>query len=333
MVLFTGAPSAPDPGKESPGAPPVGPAWGRRRPNSHNGAGPGRRPAACSRIVEGVKDNYLLDVGDYVKFSLLRALMGDPDHAAPSRRLGVLWYRTDHVEANNDGMKLSHLTAPGYEALDPPLLALMREMKTRVDTGEPRVLELLEGSPVLPGAVHCFESLPPRSRDGVALHRQAARRREERPLWFSRSHARVAHCDIVFADPDNGLMPAGRQPGSPDEDKSIRFDELAALVDTRLPGPGPRSPIVVVYHHMDRTAGGWEVALGAIRTRLATHGIADALVGHLDARLGVGRAFLVFTRDPGERAHCQAAAAALLARAAGARRIAGKLTWRAEDFA
>lgn len=290
------------------------------------------RPTARSRIVERVKDNYLLDVGDYVKFALLRALMGTHlnDASSPSRRLGVLWFRTDHVEANNDGMKLSHLTAPGYSALDPPLLDLMRELKSRVDAGEPRALELLEGSPILPGAAHSFESLPPRLRDGIALHRQAARRREERPVWFSRSLALVAECDIVFADPDNGLMPAGRQPGSPDEDKSIRFEEVAALIDSSVPGSASQRRIVVVYHHMDRTAGGWGVALRTIRSRLAAHGIAEALVGHLDARLGVGRAFLVFARDPRERAHCQAAATALVARAAGAPRIYGKLTWQAE---
>lgn len=277
----------------------------------------------------GMKDNYLLDVGDYVKFALLRALIGETlNRCERSRRLGVLWYRTGHLEANNDGMKLHHLVAPGYEALDPVLLGLMREMKSRVDAGEPRVLELLKGWPILPGAVHGFESLPPRIRQGVPPQRQAARRREERPLWFTRSQALVAECDIVFADPDNGLMPAGRQPRHPDEDKSIRFDELAALVDTPTVEPIPRPRIVVVYHHMDRTAGGWEVALSAIRSRFAVHGIDDALVGHLDARLGVGRAFLIFARDADERAHCHVAASALLARASKAPSIAGKLTWK-----
>jgi hypothetical protein len=280
-----------------------------------------------------MKDNYLLDVGDYVKFALLRSLMGaGADSGAPlSRRLGVLWFRTDHLEANNDGMKLSHLSSPGYEALDPALLDAMRAMKAQIDAGEPRRLELLQGAPILPGAVHCFEPLPPRVRGGVPRHRQASRRREERPLWFARSQALVANCDIVFADPDNGLMPARRAPGNPAEDKSIRFDELAALVDAPRPGAGSRARTAVVYHHMDRTAGGWEVALGSLRKRLAMHGIGDALVGHLDARLGAGRAFLIFSRDPDERARCHTVVSGLAQRASQAPRIAGRLTWKAED--
>lgn len=282
-------------------------------------------------------DNYLLDIGDYVKFALLRSLIapgGDPSRLgqanASPRSLGVLWYRTGHLEDNNDGMKLGHLTESGYDALDPELLAQMRELQARIDAGEPRVLELLDSNPILPGARYCWEELPQRLHEQTLRHAQAARRRAERLDWWERARAQVGSCEVVFADPDNGFMPGGRKPGAAHEDKSIRYAEVADLVGPADATPTGHSRVVVVYHHLDRTRGGWIAATQVIHGQLAAHGIGDALLGHLHSRIGTGRTFFVFARDPADRERSEAAIGGLIERANGSHRMRGKLIWSQE---
>jgi hypothetical protein len=71
-----------------------------------------------------VQDRYAGDLGDYLKFGLLRWLA--PPGAPASPRLGVVWYRTADETHNGDGKHIAYLD-PGHRSsgrfrdLDPDL--------------------------------------------------------------------------------------------------------------------------------------------------------------------------------------------------------------------
>ena len=53
-----------------------------------------------------VQNRYAGDVGDYVKFGLLRALTDADDE--PALSLGVMWYLTADEDHNQDGKHISY---------------------------------------------------------------------------------------------------------------------------------------------------------------------------------------------------------------------------------
>jgi hypothetical protein len=73
---------------------------------------------------ERVQDRYAGDLGDYLKFGLLRWLAPPGSPLFP--RLGVVWYRTADEAHNADGMHVAYLH-PGHRSsallrrLDPDL--------------------------------------------------------------------------------------------------------------------------------------------------------------------------------------------------------------------
>ena len=74
-----------------------------------------------------------------------------------------------------------------------------------------------------------------------------AQRRQARQEWFQSAVETLCKADLVFADPDNGLEPAGFSHGSARAGKSIRLDEIRAVTT-----PGR---CLIVYHH--QLAGPW----------------------------------------------------------------------------
>ena len=69
-----------------------------------------------------------------------------------------------------------------------------------------------------------------------------------RRRWFKAVQNRLAGCDVVFADPDNGLVPDDRfRPERKEDAKRIPLAEATALADGRT---------AVIYHHNTRRQGG-----------------------------------------------------------------------------
>jgi len=70
----------------------------------------------------------------------------------------------------------------------------------------------------------------------------------QRRSWLGQALAAAAACQLIFADPDNGIRPAGhREPSH--RAKAVKhayLDELAAFAQ--------RGQSLVVYHHADRSA-------------------------------------------------------------------------------
>lgn len=175
-----------------------------------------------------MQDRYAGDVGDFVKLGLLRAL-------GVERRLGVVWYRFPDEDHNKDGRHINYLDLPErYRSLDPELFDHLRQVVVNTRT----IGSLL---PALPGATSYDESV-----DSSRI--SARQRRDWRCQWFSRALDRVSGCDIVFADPDNGIVDdADKRKGLAKFGKQMPLSEVKSLADGRC---------AVVYHHNTRRAGG-----------------------------------------------------------------------------
>jgi hypothetical protein len=174
-----------------------------------------------------MQDRYAGDVGDFIKFGLLRALVA----AEHPLRLGVNWYLTADQAHNADGKHVAYLDATrahhrSLRVCDEELMARLAKVLegTRSVAG-------LEATGVLPeGTVTFSEPLFKGMKPG------------ERQDWQAQALAALAPADIVFVDPDNGIRPGrgGRLP--------YKFAFTEELADYSA-----RRQSLVVYRHADRT--------------------------------------------------------------------------------
>jgi hypothetical protein len=228
-----------------------------------------------------VQDRYAGDLGDYLKFGLLRWLA--PPDSPSSPQLGVVWYRTVSETHNADGKYVAYLD-PGYRSsaylrqIDPDLY----DQLDRVVASGRRSTAALAESCVLRTGTRFFGDLLDFSDLPVTAR---AARQERRRSWLERAMATTAGCDVIFADPDNGIRAAGHQVPAY-RTKSVKhayLDELAAFAR--------RGQSLVVYHHADRSAAVEQQA----RSRLADLGrdVPTEPIAAVRASRGTTRLFLV----------------------------------------
>jgi hypothetical protein len=198
-----------------------------------------------------VRHNFVNDIGDYAKYALLRALCAN---GQATIRLGVIWYLTDHTEQNGDGRKRAHLSQDGWETLDPELLKSMRLIEERLASQDELNVRLIEASGILPPDTSYFSEAIPRAERSV--HQRVS----GRVAWFSRAQKKVAPCNLVFLDPDNGLEVRSAPITSPLASKYATVSEIAALLEH---GSG-----VVLYQHGARTP--WPVQRERICAQIAS---------------------------------------------------------------
>ena len=161
-----------------------------------------------------MQDRYAGDIGDFVKLGLLRAI-------SPGQRLGVAWYRFPDEDHNRDGRHVSYLERPeGHAVLDPELLGHLRNVVKDARS----IASLL---PIIGTAASFDESL---DVQGVPAHL----RRNWRKAWFARALEKLADCNLVFADPDNGIVDDNDwRKGSAKFGKQMPLDEVRALARGR----------------------------------------------------------------------------------------------------
>lgn len=193
-----------------------------------------------------MQDRYAGDLGDYLKFGLLRSLV--PSRWPASLRLGVVWYLTADETHNADGKHVAYLN-PGHRSsgrlreLDPDLYARLAHI---VASGQ-RSIAALAAAGVL-GARTCYFGELLDFADLPAGPAGRAARQERRRSWAQRALAATSGCDLIFAEPDNGIRPAHhREPAHrPQAVKHAYLDELAAFAR--------RGQSLIAYHHADRSA-------------------------------------------------------------------------------
>ncbi len=134
-----------------------------------------------------MKDQYVCDIGDYGKYALLRAF------ALAGVKVGINWYLTED-DGSSDGKFKDYLNKGDLRWYTPELFDALKRIK---DKGDPTVADI-ERAGILPGA--CFYS------EKLALDRTPVERKLQRKQWFENSLMELAGAELIFADPDNGLL-------------------------------------------------------------------------------------------------------------------------------
>ena len=135
-----------------------------------------------------MQDRYKGDIGDFGKLGFLRQL------ASTGLSIGVNWYRTPDETHNSDGLHIDYLQKKEFHSCDPALWSTLSQI---VSSGK-REIATLEQSGIL-AATYFGRLLDSSSGDKIA--RQAVRMD-----WHRQASQALHGCDIVLADPDNGLM-------------------------------------------------------------------------------------------------------------------------------
>jgi hypothetical protein len=161
-----------------------------------------------------VRHNWVRDIADFAKYGLLKRLAGD------DLRLGVFWYLTTHVDANCP--LVSYLSRPDkYRACDAALFDTLRRLHN--EKGGELTLEDIERGNVLPSNT-VFYSRP---LSTTTIERRL--RRADRDRWFQDGCALTRDCDLIFLDPDTGVLPAGRKAENSGGEEYALVEEIISL--------------------------------------------------------------------------------------------------------
>jgi hypothetical protein len=167
-----------------------------------------------------VKDQYFGDVSDFIKYALLRRLVGD------DLRAFVVWMLTAPDDRTH-GASVGYLKQPQrYRHIDP---ALFDSLRDAVDAG-PRGIAVAEDIRVIPRAAH---------QPGLLLDSASSRR-----TYFAHAREASRGYDVVFFDPDNGIEVASTSRRRRDASKYLFWDEVTAAHESKAS--------LVIYQHFPR---------------------------------------------------------------------------------
>ncbi len=158
----------------------------------------------------------------------------------------MIWYRTADEAHDADGKHIAYLD-PGHRSsarlrgINPDLYERLASV---VASGQ-RSTAALASAGVLSARTCFFGDLLDFADLPVAAR---AARQARRRSWAERALAAMAGCDLIFADPDNGIRPA-LHPVPAHRTKAVKHAYLGELAAFTLRGQS-----LIVYHHADRTA-------------------------------------------------------------------------------
>lgn len=188
-----------------------------------------------------MKHQYFGDVNDYVKYGLLRCMTGAGLSA------GVCWMLTPDDE-RSDGRKIDYITSPDiWQRHDP---ALFGQLSSAFNSTNGRHLRHIEADGALP--LTCFFG------DTVPTSLAA------RSSWFARALEKLAGCDLLFFDPDNGIEVKSHPPGTRQSPKYVYWQELRDAWD--------RSSSLLIYQHFPRIERSTYISARAQRLQLELDG-------------------------------------------------------------
>ena len=153
-----------------------------------------------------MQDRYVGDVGDFGKIGMLRQI------EESGLRIGVNWYLTykpeEHINA--DGKHIGYLNNISFKGCDDGLLKALITI-----TKGTRSVAALENADLIPNAIYYREILKPGNDKNF-----------KRSIWYRDSLEKLSESDIIFCDPDNGLIVKSVSQKSIKSDKYILPDEL-----------------------------------------------------------------------------------------------------------
>lgn len=168
-----------------------------------------------------MQNRYAGDVGDFGKLGFLRQLTG------LELGIGVNWYLAPDESHNADGKHIGYITDTRYNGCDDTLRI---SLKTIVNSR--RSVSALETMNLIPNAVYYHEVLYSPSR--------TFSRRD----WHIKALEALMSADVVFLDPDNGLLVKSVSAGSQKSNKYVIPNEIA---DYFAAGKS-----VIIYNHRCR---------------------------------------------------------------------------------
>ena len=178
-----------------------------------------------------MQNRYVGDIGDFTKYSLLNAI-------SKGQKLGIAWYLFPDENHNEDGKHINYLKNPKkWRHLDKKVFDCLQDI---IQTGHRNV-----------GAIEdmgCVNAMFFSDRLLDCDYSKYIDRENWRMGWFTKTLHDLAACDIVFADPDNGLYQNKKyKMGKKKMWKSIPCEEARSLAVGRT---------AVIYHHNTRKKGG-----------------------------------------------------------------------------
>ena len=179
-----------------------------------------------------MQNRYAGDIGDYVKLALLR-------HLSTDRRLGIAWYLFPDENHNADGRHVKYLNDPEHwRHLDPILFDIL----AKIVAGRRGVANLQKLGAIKPNKAF---TLP------ITTNIAAKDRDASRSEWFNACLKDISDCDIVFADPDNGIIDDRL-----DRRRQITFGKQMPLSEVKAISEGRTA---IIYHHNTRFKGGHDL--------------------------------------------------------------------------
>ena len=154
-----------------------------------------------------MQNRYTGDIGDYGKLGLLRTLQ------SAGLSIGVNWYLTPDESHNSDGRHIRYLQRGDYRGCDSELWNRLKEI---VESGERNVGSLQQS-----GILDARYYSPFLDFSGKTKQERAA----VRAAWHKTALTELSGADIVFVDPDNGLLVPSAD-GTRKENKYVRPEEL-----------------------------------------------------------------------------------------------------------
>ena len=180
-----------------------------------------------------MQNRYTGDIGDFGKLGLLRQL------SRTGLSIGVNWYLTPDETHNSDGRHIGYLKNDTFRACDEQLWSVLGHI---VDSGK-RQVSALERPDIL-RAIFYSQIL---DFSGASKAERQALRWE----WHNRAMQQLQNCDIIFVDPDNGLI----VPSAEGTFKSNKFVLPFELAEYYRAGAS-----VVYYQHKARRSDEFYVA-------------------------------------------------------------------------
>jgi hypothetical protein len=145
-------------------------------------------------------------VGDFGKLGMLRCM------ERLGLKVGVNWYLVNDEDHNNDGKHIGYLADKKYCGCDDELLMLLENV---IKQGNRSVVEL-EKQNVLSSQKYFHKVInDPRSGEGIS-----------RKQWHEKGLMYMSDCDLVFLDPDNGIIPKSVGLGSKNSVKYVLPEEI-----------------------------------------------------------------------------------------------------------
>ncbi len=134
-----------------------------------------------------MKNQYVGDIGDFGKYSMLRAFID------AGVKVGVNWYLTED-DGSNDGKFTDYLNKCDMRRYCPEVFDALKGV---VGNKDKSVFDI-EKSGILPETIFYSEILKP---EGTPNDRE-----QERSGWFQESMYELKDAELIFMDPDNGLL-------------------------------------------------------------------------------------------------------------------------------